>query len=175
MTVRSRPDIGFRPLAESDFPRMTGWLAQPHVRVFFQKTPISLEEVAAKYGPRLRGEDPTFAHLALFAGRPFGYLQCYRNVDYPEWAAEISTEAGLSIDLYIGEPGFVGAGYGRTMLAAYVRDLAFPLHPDETRCYIAHAHANTAALACSRAVGFRDLGDFVEDGVAMRLLLIERD
>jgi aminoglycoside 6'-N-acetyltransferase len=174
--ARPLPAVDFRPVAETDFPLMTGWLAQPHVRAFFQKKPITLAEVAAKYGPRVRGEDPTHCHLALdAAGRPFGYLQCYRNLDWPDWAAEIDVADGLSIDLYIGEPDLVGSGHGRAMLGAYVRQVAFPLYPAETRCYIAHAHDNTAALACSRAVGFRDLGDFIEDGVDMRLLLLERD
>jgi aminoglycoside 6'-N-acetyltransferase len=123
----------------------------------------------------VRGEDPTRCHLALDgAGRPFGYLQCYRNLDWPEWAEEIGVDGGLSIDLYIGEPAYVGAGYGRAMLGAYVREVAFALYPDETRCFIAHAQDNASALACSRSVGFRDVGDFVEDGVDMRLLLIER-
>jgi aminoglycoside 6'-N-acetyltransferase len=175
MTARPVPAIGFRPVAETDFPLMTGWLAQPHVRTFYQKDPISLDQVAAKYVGRVRGEDPTRCHLALsLDGRPFGYLQCYRNLDWPEWAEQISVGGGLSIDLYIGDPAFVGGGYGRAMLAGYVRDVAFPLYPDETRCYIAHSHDNTAALACSRSVGFRDVGDFDEDGVDMRLLLIER-
>jgi aminoglycoside 6'-N-acetyltransferase len=167
--------VGFRPVAEIDFPLMTGWLAQPHVRTFYQRKPTNLEEVTAKYGPRVRGEDPTWCHLALDgAGRPFGYLQCYRNLDWPDWAAEIDVDGGLSVDLYIGDPAFVGRGYGRAMLGAYVREAAFPLYPGETRCFIAHAHDNTAALACSRSVGFHDVGDFVEDGVDMRLLLIER-
>jgi aminoglycoside 6'-N-acetyltransferase len=176
MAARPLPAIGFRSVSEADFPLMTGWLAQPHVRAFFQKDPITLDEVAAKYGPRARGEAPTRCHLALDgAGRPFGYLQCYRNLDWPDWAAQIDVDGGLSIDLYIGEPTHVGSGYGRAMLGSYVREIAFPLHPDEARCYIAHAHDNTPALACSRAVGFSDVGDFVEDGVDMRLLLLGRD
>jgi aminoglycoside 6'-N-acetyltransferase len=175
MTARPVPVVGFRPVAEADFPLMTAWLAQPHVRAFYQKDPISLAEVAAKYGPRVRGGAPTRCHLALDgSGRPFGYLQCYRNLDWPDWAAEISVDGGLSIDLFIGDPAFVGGGYGRAMLGGYVREIAFPLYPAETRCFIAHAHDNIAALACSRGVGFRDVGDFVEDGVDMRLLLIQR-
>jgi aminoglycoside 6'-N-acetyltransferase len=175
MTASPPPVVAFRPVSESDFPLLTGWLAQPHVRTFFQKDPITLGEVAAKYGPRVRGEAPTRCHVALDGERrPFGYLQCYRNLDWPDWAAQIDVEDGLSIDLYIGEPGFVGSGYGRAMLGAYVRDVAFALHPDERLCFIAHARDNAAALACSAAVGFRDLRDFVEDGVDMRLLVLER-
>jgi aminoglycoside 6'-N-acetyltransferase len=174
MAAQTPPVVDFRPVTEADFPLMTGWLAQPHVRTFYQKEPISLDEVAAKYGGRVRGEDPTRCHLALSAGRPFGYLQCYRNLDWPDWAEEIAVDGGLSIDLYIGDPAFVSRGYGRAMLAGYVREVAFPLYPGETRCFIAHARDNTAALACSRSVGFRGVGSFVEDGIDMRLLLIER-
>jgi aminoglycoside 6'-N-acetyltransferase len=175
MVSNSLPAVRFRPVAETDFPLMTGWLAQPHVRTFFQKQPTNLEEVAAKYGARVRGDAPTRCHLALDgAGRSFGYLQCYRNLDWPDWAAEIDVKDGLSIDLYIGDPAFVGRGYGRAMLGGYVREAAFPLYPGETTCFIVHAHDNTAALACSRSVGFRDVGSFVEDGIDMRLLLIER-
>jgi aminoglycoside 6'-N-acetyltransferase len=73
MTDRPLPAVGFRRVAESDFPLMTGWLAQPHVRTFYQKNPTTLDEVSAKYGPRVRGEAPTRCHLALdSAGRPFG-------------------------------------------------------------------------------------------------------
>src|SRR5580704_13153699 len=103
--------VAFRPVAEGDFPVMTRWLAEPHVRLFYNKNPITLEEVAAKYGPRVRGEQPTYCHLALSDGRPFGYLQCYRNADWPDWEVEMGVTGGLSIDLYIGAPAFVGGGY----------------------------------------------------------------
>jgi aminoglycoside 6'-N-acetyltransferase len=175
MTAKTLPVVGFRPVSEADFPMMTAWLAEPHVRTFYQKDPTTLDQVAAKYGPRVRGEAPTHCHLVLSEGQPFGYLQCYRNLDWPDWAAEIDVDGGLSIDLFIGDPAFVGGGYGRAMLRGYVREVAFPLYPGEMRCYIGHAQDNTAALACSRAVGFRDLRTFVEDGVDSQLLLIERD
>jgi len=161
-------------MAAADFPMMTRWLATAHVTAFFQPAPIDLGGVSERYGPRLDAGWPTRCHIALSRNRPFGYLQCYRNADWPDWAAEIGVAEGLSIDLYIGEPAFVGRGYGQAMLKAYVRDVAFARWPDERRCYIAHAVANTRALACSQAVGFRDIGGFEEDGVPMRLLEIDR-
>ena len=39
-------EIEFRPVEESDFPTLTAWLAKPHVRRFYQKTPVTLEQVA---------------------------------------------------------------------------------------------------------------------------------
>jgi aminoglycoside 6'-N-acetyltransferase len=119
--------------------------------------------------PGRRLADP-LSHRA----KPLAYLQCYRNLDWPHWAAQIDAFEGLSIDLYIGEPAFVGRGYGRAMLDAYVRDVAFLRWPAEQRCFIAHAIANTRALACSRGAGFREIGTFTEDGVPMRLLRLER-
>ncbi|HLK24479.1 MAG TPA: GNAT family N-acetyltransferase [Caulobacteraceae bacterium] len=167
--------LTFRAMAAADFPTMTAWLAMPHVKAFYQPKPISLDEVCAHYGPRLAEDWPTRCHIAESHGRPFAYLQCYRNADWPDWEAETGVAGGLSIDLYIGEPAFVGRGYGQAMLRGYVRDVVFPRWPDEPVCYIAHAVANTRALACSQAVGFRDIGRFEEDGVPMRLLVLGRD
>jgi len=61
MDVPPRPAVGFRPVSEADFPLMTDWLAEPHVRTFYQKDPSALMRWAAKYGGRVRGEDPTDA------------------------------------------------------------------------------------------------------------------
>ena len=162
--------IAFRPLAAADFRMLTRWLAEPHVRRFVQKTPMSLDEVTAKYGPRVRGEQPLVCHVACDDDVPFGYLQAYRNRDWPD-AADGQTD-GISLDLHIGEPTFLGRGLGRAMLDAYVRGLALP-HFAQTTAYIAHDQANTAALACSKAVGFKAVRKFVEDGEPMLLLRLE--
>jgi aminoglycoside 6'-N-acetyltransferase len=166
--------IVFRPLAESDFPALADWLNRPHLRRFFQKEPISAAQIAAKYGPRARGEQPTKAHLALLDGQPFGYLQCYRIADHPEWAQIIGQSEGIGVDLAIFEPALVGKGLGRAMLRGYLAEIAFPLYPAESKCFIGHDHENAAGLANSRAVGFRRVRDFVEDGRRSTLLVFER-
>ncbi len=167
-------DISFRPLAERDFPLLTTWLAQPHVRRFYQKTPVTLADVASEYGAAIRGEEPSICHLALTEGAPFAYLQSYRNADYRAWVDIIDADDGISVDLYIGEGAYLGRGFGRAALAEYLRRLAFPHHAGTTRAYIGHELINEAALQCSRAVGFRPLRTFVEDGRDMLLLALER-
>jgi hypothetical protein len=94
----SPPEIAFRPVEQSDFPKLAAWLSEPHVRQFYQKMPVTLNEVAVEYGPSVRGEEPTICHLALSQGVPFAYLQCYRDTDYPEWADLIDANDGISID-----------------------------------------------------------------------------
>jgi aminoglycoside 6'-N-acetyltransferase len=166
--------IGFRPVEASDFPMLAAWLTEPHVRKFYQKTSITLAEVALEYGPAVRGEEPTICHIAVSDGRPFAYLQCYRNTDYPKWVDIIDVSDGVSVDLFVGEPAYLGGGFGRAALSGYLRQIAFPLYAGETHAYIAHEPVNTAALRCSRAVGFRPLRAFLEDGVEMILLELER-
>ncbi|HLY77868.1 MAG TPA: GNAT family N-acetyltransferase [Caulobacteraceae bacterium] len=168
------PTVEFRPLAFADCRLLTRWLMAPHVRRFYQKEPITLAEVEAEYGPTIRGEEPSLSHIASSAGAPFGYIQCYANMAYPEYAETIGVDHGISVDLYVGEPAFVGRGFGRAMLASYLAQVAFAAYPDEDLAYIAHEPANLAALACSQAVGFKPLRQIVEDGVVDQLLVVSR-
>src|SRR6516164_273931 len=110
------PEISFRRLGQSELPMLTRWLAEPHVRRFYQKSLVSLEDVNLEYGPAIRGEEPTSCHLAFCDGKPFAYLQCYRNRDYPDWCRIIDVADGISIDLFIGNPAYLGRGLGRTAL-----------------------------------------------------------
>ena len=172
--MSATPEISFRRLGASELPMLTRWLAEPHVRRFYQKSLVSLEDVNLEYGPAIRGEEPSSCHLAFCNGEPFAYLQCYRNRDYPDWCRIIDVADGISIDLFIGNPAYLGRGLGRTALRAYLQDVAFPLYACEHRAYIGHDLTNTKALRCSRAAGFRPLRPFMEDGVEMLLLVIDR-
>lgn len=168
-------EITFRPLAEADFDDLHVWLNRPHLTRFFQKRPISRSQIGEKYLPRVRGDDPTHSHLALEDGTPFGYLQCYRIADYPDWAAVIDSHDGIGIDLAIFDPAYLRLGMGRAMLFLYMREIAFPLFPDETKCFIAHEIENEAAIACSQAIGFKLVRTFEEDGIPSALFIQERD
>jgi aminoglycoside 6'-N-acetyltransferase len=174
MNSSAPQEITFRPVEEQDFPILAAWLAEPHVRRFYQKTSVSLEEVASEYGPWVRGEEPSICHLAISAGDPFAYLQCYRNADYREWADLIGVDGGISVDLFIGDSTYLRKGLGRASLCLYLQQVAFPYYSGETRAYIAHEQRNTAALCCSRAVGFRPLRAFLDDGCEMLLLATDR-
>ncbi len=165
--------VTFRRLTRADLRMLATWLNKAHMRAHFQKTPISEDEVIAKYGARIDGWSPTQCHMALLDGEPFGYLQCYRVADYPDWAKLIGAETGIGIDLAIGEAALIGKGLGRAMLAGYL-DVAFGLFPHETRCYIAHEDTNHAAIACSKSVGLAPLRSIVENGLHSQLLVIER-
>jgi len=172
--MKASPSVSFRPVTLDDAPLLQRWLAEPHVRRFFREPFDSLEGLIDYYGPSIRGEEPTLCHIALSGETPFGYIQCYRNRDYPDYAAVIGTDEGISVDLYIGDPSFVGKGYGRAMLAGYLREVAFPAFHEAEAAYIAHEPENAPALACSRSVGFRPLRMVLEDGAWDQLLKLDR-
>ncbi len=174
MNRATEPEVTFRPLEERDFPILSAWFAEPHVRRFYQKTSVTLAEVAAEYGPCVRAEEPGICHFAIIAGTPFAYLQCYRNADYPEWGRLIGVDGGISVDLFIGDPAYLRKGLGRAALSGYLKRIAFPFFSTEARAYIAHERLNTAALRCSRAAGFLPLRGFREDGAEMVLLAMNR-
>jgi aminoglycoside 6'-N-acetyltransferase len=162
--------IAFRPIDLSDMPMLTAWLAEPHVRTFYQPVPITLDAVIAEYAPLIGNDTPTICHLAVSGGAPFAYVQSYRNLDYPEWAELIQVRDGISLDLFIGDPAFLHRGFGRALLSAYLDQIALAHFAAEPRAYIAHATANAPALRCSQAAGFRPVREFIEEGVPTLLL-----
>jgi aminoglycoside 6'-N-acetyltransferase len=166
------PQITFSPMTETDFPLMTRWLNQPHMRDFYQRVPITVGEVAAKYGPDVRGEAPTLHSIARVDGRPFGHLQAYRNDAYPAWRDALGFGEGVSVDLFIGESDCLGVGLGRAMLRDFVRKVLSQAYPGEA-AFIGHEPGNAAALACSKAAGFVVQGEFVEEGRPMILLRLD--
>jgi RimJ/RimL family protein N-acetyltransferase len=167
--------IVFYPLGFRDLADLHLWLNRPRVRRFFQRKPVSQAEVVAKYGPRIRGEVPIHCHLAYSEAYPFGYLQCYRLADRPERAALIEADAGVGVDLAIFDPDMLGKGFGRAMLAGYLRHIVFSLFPSEHKCFITHRLGDEAALACAKSVGFRHVRNFSAGGFESALLVFERD
>ena len=167
-------NISFRPLDKDDLPLLHRWLNEPHMRTFYQKTPLTIESVIEKYTPRIERKVPAHSHIVLADGTAIGKIQCYRAVDYPDFAGEIGVEDGISVDLFIGEPAFLGQGLGKAMLGAYLHLVAFVLFPEETRCYICHEKSNIPALSCSKSAGFEYVRDVVESGERSELLVYKK-
>lgn len=111
--------------------------------------------------------------MELLIGVAFAYLQCYRNVDYPEWMDLIGVRGGKH-RFYTGEQACLRKGFGRAVLSLYLQQVAFAQFREKTRAYIAHDLSNAAALRGSQAAGFRVVHRFVEDGCEMLLLAANR-
>ena len=117
--------LSLPPMAEEDFPRIDGWLRQPHVARWW--TPDTTAEAElAKYRLRI-GPDALTDTIMLTVqqdGRPIGWCQWYRWADYPDEETAMGAldgEAGM--DYAIGEPAWVGRGTGTELIAVLVTEI----------------------------------------------------
>lgn len=148
--------IGFRRMAMGDLPLMHRWLQEPHVlEWWWGGIAPSYEAVAEKYGPRIRGEEPTDPYILLSTDRPIGYIQTYMIRDYPEYAAVVGADDGAAgVDLFIGETDYLHKGFGCHSLRAFLRDIVFGAG-DATSCIIGPSEANRIAIRAYEKAGFR--------------------
>ena len=168
--------LKFELLREEDIPILYSWLQKSHVREFYHKKCVpEWNEIRAEYLQRLDPDWPTKCFLSYAGLVPIGYVQAYRVADYPEYAATIQEDTGISLDLLIGDAEFVGKGWGRLILLKFINEVAFPLFGGEHICWIYHEELNHRALAASRAAGFKHVRYFSEEGDAKELLAVSRN
>lgn len=146
--------IRFRPLTAADYPWLCKWLRQSHIRHWWGP-PISLLEVAEKYGPLVRGEEPTSAFLFCYEERPVGYIQTYLVADHPKYAVQVQVEPGTAgVDLFLGEATLLYQGLGTAALRCFLREVVFA-NTAVTGCVLGPSPENAAAIRAYEKVGFR--------------------
>lgn len=152
-------DITFRPLTEEDLPLVHRWLNNPSVAEWYglgieNRTFPPLEAVRENYLPRIHGEFPTLCYIMLLGQTAFGFVQCYRIGDYPDYAAMINVEPDAwGIDIFIGEDDFRGRGIGTEALDQFVRQLIFS-RPGVSLAVICPNPGNKRAIRSYEKAGF---------------------
>ena len=112
--------VSFRALERTDFPLLQQWLSAPHVDAWWHE-PLDLRGLEQKYGPRIDGIEKVHVFIIEHEDRPIGWIQWYRWSDYPDHAAQLTTEQGAAgIDLAIGEVSSVGIGLGPIAIRRFV-------------------------------------------------------
>jgi aminoglycoside 6'-N-acetyltransferase len=104
-----------RPMVPSDLPMVRGWLAAPHVREWWGEPDEQLALVSGDLEQRALEQ-----HIVVSEGRPFAYLQCYQQNDWPENGLGTHPPGTLGIDQFIGEPDMLGRGHGSAFIRAFV-------------------------------------------------------
>lgn len=155
LRFRTDPEhrISVRPMTEGDLGDVTRWVNEPHVAKWWDEH-RSPEQVAAYYGPALRGEDPTRFWIWEVNGRSIGFGQDYRIADHPDYALLCSRPDAIGFDYAIGEPAFVGRGIGTAVLWVFLRDIVWPAYPGAGEFFAAPDHRNEASLRVLDKLGF---------------------
>lgn len=149
--------VTFRPLREDDFGALSTWLRRDHVRRWWSD-PSTLADVAAKYLPRIRGEEPTEVFIVSLDDVDIGMIQRYRIADHPEWltilgAVGFDATAAAGIDYLIGEPDRISRGVGTEMIRAFTERLFADL-PDVSCIAVTPQAANTASCRVLEKAGY---------------------
>lgn len=104
--------LRFEPLTEARLPLLAAWRASAHVARWFHG-PLTAAQTAAKFLPRIRGEDPVSGFIVHADGAPVGYVQSYRVADQPDAAATIGVASNAhGIDVLVGDADALGRGLG---------------------------------------------------------------
>jgi RimJ/RimL family protein N-acetyltransferase len=136
---------------------MLRWHRAPHASPWFDGEPQDLEGTEREYGPTLDGLEPTFMHAIEIDGRDVGYIQHYHVASYPEYANALGIENAAAIDYVIGDPEYVGRGYGPSIIRRYVEDFVLPAHPTISCVLSSPSPENARSIRALEKAGFRQL------------------
>lgn len=171
----------FLPLKEEHLPWLLKWLETPHVKAWWDRDIAwTMDLIQQKYGCYIQGfkivdgqKKPLQAYIVYVNDTPVGYIQLYNTHDF-------AREDGLSIeelpaslaafDIFIGDPDYVGKGYGTSILNFFFKNYVDPkyefsfVYPDSD---------NIAAVRTYEKVGFKRIETRSDDKVIW--MLRERD
>jgi RimJ/RimL family protein N-acetyltransferase len=169
-------EISFRPLAHADLEQMHRWLNDDFVARWWPGWP-SLEQVRAKYLPRIEGHDPTKCYMIALAGRPVGFIQSYQVIDDANLSPLIDQpERAAGIDIFFGDRRHAYRGLGPRVIRLFLRELVFDSASTDL-CLIDPAQNNLAAIRAYEKVGFRYLATVNAPGELepSRVMLLGRE
>ncbi|WP_344507015.1 GNAT family N-acetyltransferase [Dactylosporangium maewongense] len=138
--------VRLRPVAEDDLDLLAGWFGDPGFIDHWGDTPLTREQVAAKYIGRRRPEVESF--IVLTGDAPIGYAQYWHAGEF---------EGGIDLIL---EPHGRGRGYGPDAADTLARHLLQHLH--WTRVTADPVATNARAIRAWEKAGFRRVGQHGE-------------
>jgi aminoglycoside 6'-N-acetyltransferase len=138
-----------------DLQRLSVWVHRPHVSRWWGEPDLALAAVR---------QHPPAAHaLIAVDAAPVGYL-CWQSLSPEELAVAGRTDlpAGImDVDILIGEPDFLGRGFGPQALSLLCDRLRAE---GRSEIGIAAAAANPRSLRAYEKAGFRQFREFRENG-----------
>ncbi len=152
--------ISFRALREADLPLMHRWLNTPHVSEWWSldgNHHPSLEEVEAKYSPRVLGRENVDCYIFSCDDKPTGMIQaCDMDKELKEKADFGLQDNCVGIDLFIGEENSIHRGLGSRIVRQFLKQIVFA-DKKAAACSVDPYAENKIAIKCYQKAGFHYL------------------
>ncbi|WP_281985139.1 GNAT family N-acetyltransferase [Thalassorhabdomicrobium marinisediminis] len=138
-------DLTFRPMTRADLPMFRRWLDQPHMGGWWGDSGTE-----ARLVEQDMDKGVVDMRVVEHDGDPFAFIQDYNAHAFGAPHYKGFDKDARAIDTFLGDPAYLGQGYGAGYIAARVADLrrSYPViltDPDP---------ANTRAIAAYRRAGF---------------------
>lgn len=102
--------------------------------------------------------------------KPIGMIQSYWVRDYPEHAESVGMPEAIGVDLFIGEPEYIGKGYGQKLLSQFIEEIKVK-YKNAVGIIADPSVNNPASIRMFEKVGFMK-GDVVDDKDGKEQLMI---
>ncbi len=106
--------FNFKELVESDLPLIKDWLQQPHISKWFD-TNEWINEIFSNMI-----SDWVWYFQAELDSIPVGFTQYYNTSKAPKGSWSSQQAGTIGIDFFIGNPSFLGKGYGILLVNNFV-------------------------------------------------------
>lgn len=146
-------NIRFKKLRVRDLHQLYKWLNTPQVIEWYTKKTSTLKEVETQYLPRINGKDPTKSFIITVDSNPIGYIQEYLVRDDLELKKYVE-ENSAGLDLFIGDPTYMGQGLGSQILREFLKQIVFQ-QEGIISCIVDPSPDNLRMIKTNEKVGFK--------------------
>lgn len=150
-------NVNFKKITAKDLPLLLTWFEEPHVQKWWPAP--DKDELLEKFLQRIRSKD-TFGYIVFLNNVPIGYIQYYyidrNNKKTGSWLPPLP-ETMVGTDQFIGDPMYVGKGYGTFFIKQFINELQ-KIEPTVTTVIVDPDPENAAAIRCYEKVGFTKVG-----------------
>ncbi|MGM0837675.1 MAG: GNAT family N-acetyltransferase [Bacillota bacterium] len=161
-----------RYMNRKDFDLMVKWLNDIKVLEFYEESPLNLDKVIRKYGPRVEGKHYVKPCIVEYNNDPVGYVQYYeiQEVELEKYGYSENKNI-FGIDQFIGETQLWGRGIGTSMILLILNYLS--KNKSASRVVLEVKNNNTRAISCYEKCGFRKIKELTIDLYLMEWIKID--
>lgn len=166
-------NISFKKVGLEQVAIILSWLTQPHVQEFWDTTQAHKDDIVlfaqGRPSPSSYCDGLYNYYIGYVDEQPHAlvmFIKEKEEYDIEEIKKQHLSKTGstYSLDYMIGNPDFLGKGFGAKTLEAFLKYMRTELDPSADTFFIDPEATNTRAKHVYEKAGFVHVGDFIMEG-----------